>query len=433
LSDKNNMKVRARALMTGEEYKRYNNDKASGPPSRPLEFPAPFIGRAKWKRVKIAPFRNGCTKGNHMLPTTVHILYSSRGMSRGSLTDKAYWVKKKISDTVYGCIRVCVVMVRQKREKTNKEPDKIESDLDSLWEPTGELVAVKMSAWKKIRSLRGRHLEDPLKEISGMQLVGNYHPHILGCIEAMQDEEWLYLVTPLCRGGDLFGKVLEGMRYDGRGMIEESLAKIWFRQVLLGLLHLQKKGVCHRDICLENILIHDGKCKIIDMGLCLRVPYFDPNNEGCVADVSADTNRLLMINQGQGGRNLLYLAPELIAEDTFDGFATDLWSAAIILYIMLTGHAPFKWAHESDVNFNRLINGELKSMMEQCNIPISDEACDLLQKMLHRDPQKRMTLCQVMTHTWVVALEETNDSYTDSYDCKEQYDTHWLSGNRAQI
>ena len=167
-----------------------------------------------------------------------------------------------------------------------------------------------------------------------------------------------------------------------------------------GLYHLQKKGVCHRDISLENILMHKDQCIIIDFGMCLRVPYSDPINDGCVADVSAGTIRRLMRAQGQGGR-WTYMAPEIVAQDTmFDGFAVDLWAVAVILYIMLVGLAPFKLAHESDQLFERFANGQLKETLRHWNIPISDEACDLLQNMFWRDPCQRLTLAEILEHPW---------------------------------
>ena len=165
------------------------------------------------------------------------------------------------------------------------------------------------------------------------------------------------------------------------------------------ILHLQKKGVCHNDICLENILINGKICKLIDFGLCLRIPYSDRYNEGCVTDVSADTSRLLMINEGRYGSNIQYIAPELISKERcFDGFASDLWSTGVIFYILLTGHAPFKWAHESDQSFVAIMDGQLRYILKQLNIFLSEEAIDLLNGMLQRDPRKRLTLAQVMTH-----------------------------------
>lgn len=101
--------------------------------------------------------------------------------------------------------------------------------------------------------------------------------------------------------------------------------------------HLQKKGVCHRDISLENLLLDkDDKLCLIDLGMSVRVPYNDTYGRG-VTDVSAGTTRRLMITQGQGGK-LMYAAPEVISQQhAVDPFATDLWSVGVVLFIMIVG------------------------------------------------------------------------------------------------
>lgn len=199
---------------------------------------------------------------------------------------------------------------------------------------------------------------------------------------------------------------------------DESRARVWFRQLLEALLHLQKKGVCHRDLSLDNLVLEaNNNLVLIDFGLALRVPYADSSNYGGVSDVSEGTNRLFMKAQGQGG-NLTYLAPEIIERDeAFDGFAADLFSAGVILFVLLVGLAPFKWPNSSDVRYAQIKRGKLKELMA-AHLPenaVSDEACDLLQNMLWRDPRRRLTLAQILQHPWVVGPgEETEASESNS-------------------
>jgi serine/threonine protein kinase len=140
---------------------------------------------------------------------------------------------------------------------------------------------------------------------------------------------------------------------------------------------------------------------LIDLGMALRVPYTDPCNMGCITDASEGAVRRLIHPQGQGGK-LMYLAPEVVASDCFDGFAIDLWAAGVVLFVLLVGLAPFKWAHASDKRYAKISKGCLQELMHGLNIPLSDEACDLLQNMFWRDPHKRLTLAQVMQHPWVL-------------------------------
>jgi serine/threonine protein kinase len=165
--------------------------------------------------------------------------------------------------------------------------------------------------------------------------------------------------------------------------------------------HLQSLGICHRDMSLENILVDAEKCLVIDMGMCLRVPYNDPSGRGDVTDVAHGATRRLMKPQGVCGKHN-YMSPEVYANtDAFDGFAIDLWAAGVILYIMLTGFPPYDQASRTDQRFDLIVNGRLVNQLVSWGINISPEAGDLLQSMLVVDPRHRLTLAEVLTHPWV--------------------------------
>jgi serine/threonine protein kinase len=177
---------------------------------------------------------------------------------------------------------------------------------------------------------------------------------------------------------------------------------------------------------MENVLLDENdQIVLIDPGLSLRVPYTDPSNFGCITDASAGTYRRLIKAQGQGGK-LMYAAPEVIErDDVFDGFAVDLWSAGVILFVMLVGLAPFQWAHPSDKRYAKISKGGLGEMMTSLNIPISADACDLLQCMLWRDPMRRFTLAEVMDHPWTQGAEkhsEDRDIQPDATPKASTYD-----------
>ena len=164
---------------------------------------------------------------------------------------------------------------------------------------------------------------------------------------------------------------------------------------------MQKKGVVHRDLSLENVLIHDDRCVIVDLGMALRVPFVDPDNEHVLADASAGTMRRLIQAQGVGGR-WTYIAPEVVSsEDHFDGYAVDLWAAGVILFILLVGRSPFEMAVETDRYYSTFSSGGLKETLRHWDVPISDEACDLLQGMMWNNPSDRFNLAQIASHPWV--------------------------------
>mmetsp|Transcript_15814 Transcript_15814/g.29370 ORF Transcript_15814/g.29370 Transcript_15814/m.29370 type:complete len:226 (+) Transcript_15814:76-753(+) len=208
---------------------------------------------------------------------------------------------------------------------------------------------------------------------------------------------------PYCSGGDLFGVVVKfAEESNGEIGMPEPVARYWFRQILWGLHHLQSVGVCHRDLSLENVLVDCENCLIIDMGMCLRVPYNDPARHGNITDVTRGAGRRLMKPQGVCGKHN-YMSPEIFSNTSpFDGFAIDLWAAGVILYIMLTGFPPYDQANRTDQRFDLIVNGNLVRQLRSWQINLSEDAGDLLQSMLQLDPRDRLTLAEVMAHPWVV-------------------------------
>lgn len=160
-------------------------------------------------------------------------------------------------------------------------------------------------------------------------------------------------------------------------------------------------GVSHRDISLENVLVDQmTKAAIIDLGMCLRVPF--GADDGSIVDATKGTLRRLLSPQGQCGKPN-YISPEVhLNTEPFDGFAIDVWACGIILFIMLVGLPPFEWANRDDPRFRMITKGGLALMLNQWNRPVSNEAGDLLQRMLREDPKERLSLMEVMDHPWVI-------------------------------
>ena len=91
---------------------------------------------------------------------------------------------------------------------------------------TEHKAAVKIMSWQKIRELR--HIEVPQKEVAAMQFVSRegVHPHVMGTLDVLQDDEYLLMFMPFCSSGDLFGFVQQAGRFP------EPMARYWFRQIL---------------------------------------------------------------------------------------------------------------------------------------------------------------------------------------------------------
>jgi serine/threonine protein kinase len=220
----------------------YDDVASSGPAARPLDFPAPTVFRCENVDIRARDHRSG----------TIHHLKHvvMRGdKENGRPADTAYLVKKKLGKSVYGSVRLCIVLKRCSRSSDDKckeerqdstSDDTLKSDFVE-WESTDFQAVIKVSEWSKIHAMRGRHLEDPIREISAMQLLGNYHPHVLGALEVLQDDNCLYTVMPYLSGGDLYGRLVdccprrrpsENPERETHGF-DESQARVWFRQLLL--------------------------------------------------------------------------------------------------------------------------------------------------------------------------------------------------------
>jgi serine/threonine protein kinase len=389
---------------------RFNEVEYASPPLAPLEFPAPTIHCAQRNR-------HAFSYVNHInqqvvLCTDQTFLVPLATAAQHGHTQRGYLFKRKaLSKSSLSALYVCVVL--QRRENAMQQADE-EASTTVNWVSTDKLVVVKVSSWARHpQQTRGSTVTTPNNEAAAMQHIGNYHPNVLGCIEFLRYGYHLYTVMPYCPGGDLYHKILEGpennktIRHHSEGQ-----ARIWFRQLLLGLAHLQKKGVCHGAISLENILLNENEDLVIaDFGLALRVPYTQLNNSLGIADVSGGSLRRLIKPQHdkkiKGATR--YMSPELSSlTQAFDGYAADLWSTAVVLFILLVGWAPFRLAKDTDAKYVQIaMRGKLRQLLWNSNVHhVSPEAINLLQSMLRHDARKRLSLADVMTHPWVTKFTE---------------------------
>jgi serine/threonine protein kinase len=415
LNDNNNHRVQDaldREILSANSSISFTSVRSSGPPTRPLDFPAPVLDNAIIASADIIDHTTGqifqATILKRRPASTHHHRELSKlciNESREQEPEKAYRLQRKIRSTTYGSIRLCVVL---KRVSSGIIPQEVVVACPE-WETTSEMVAIKVARWSQLQSLHRRHLDDPIKEIAALQLLGVFHPHIISILDALQTDTHLYCVLPYMSHTYL----VEKLAASPTGLSEVQ-ARIYFRQILCGISQLQKKGICHRDICIENMVVDENNMiHIIDFGLALRIrPNFvDSYCRLLISDVSANTCRWR------------YVAPEVKSRSAFiDGFAIDLWSAGIVLFELLVGKKPFRQPDQTDKNFKQIsVNGNLVILLQSKGVDISDDAMNLLQHMLWSDPAKRMTLSQIVNHPWV---EGRRTAFTSSNENDEQQ--HWF-------
>jgi len=398
-----------------------------GPPSPPVPFPRPAFERGRRDDVLCYIPQTG----EHQVMKNVLFRDFSREYSDGdSRVRQAYWPNphKKPIKTIMGHVEICYVLERcrsqcdddeDRNENGSMSSNEADEDEDIVFQWTNRRVAVKVNYSKRIDELRTKHAEDPLKEIAAMQVIGDSHPHVMGCLEVLFDGRNLNVIMRYC-SEDMFQLLQQSqMRPDSHqnpGM-PEGVARYWIRQIVDGLAYLHNaQGICHRDLSPENIMIEkDTHCLIIDMGMCLRVPYLDDDtgtvtaNDGGTA-VTSRKRRCLFQPQGACGK-LPYMSPEVYRNrDPFDGQAVDLFAVGVICFCALTGNRSFARPHDSDAQFYWMTHG-LDQLLSDWNVQLTKEGMHLLQNLLQADPRLRLTLEETQKHPWFAFPDETPDSH----------------------
>ncbi|KAB2060390.1 Calcium-dependent protein kinase 21 [Gossypium arboreum] len=245
---------------------------------------------------------------------------------------------------------------------------------------TGNTYACKSILKRKLRSKQDR--EDIKKEVQIMQHLSG-QPCIVEFRGAYEDRQSVHLVMELCAGGELFDRII------AQGHYSERAAAGIFKSVV-NVVHIcHFMGVIHRDLKPENFLLSSK-----DAGAMLK---------------ATDFGLSVFIEEGKRYRDIVgsayYVAPEILRRSY--GKEVDIWSAGIILYILLSGVPPF-WAETEKGIFDAISEGKLD--FESLPWPsISESAKDLVRKMLTKDPKKRLTSAQVLEHPWMREDGEASD------------------------
>ena len=216
------------------------------------------------------------------------------------------------------------------------------------------------------------------------------HPNIIKLYEIYEDERHIYLIMEECLGGELFDRILTKM--DSGKMYSEKEAAIIFKQLMSAISYCHSQGICHRDLKPENILFlskdENSPIKVIDFGLSKIF--------GEIAPIHHNKKRKKKIMETRVG-TAYYVSPEVL-NGKYDE-ECDIWSAGVILYIMLSGDPPFNGENDNEI-YRNIIKKKFTFPDEEWK-NISNDAKDLISHMLC-DPDKRFTAQQVLQHNWIV-------------------------------
>jgi len=236
---------------------------------------------------------------------------------------------------------------------------------------TGNEVAVKSISKLKIRSEEER--SEVEREIAIMRHLEG-HENIVKLFDVFEDRTHIHLVMELCKGGELFDQIIT------KGHYSEKEAAELVRTMLLVIRHMHSLGVMHRDLKPENFLFDKATMKATDFGLS---SFLSPQQrlDECVG-------------------SSYYIAPEVLKRDY--SVEADVWSAGVILYILLCGSPPFYGANDKEILQKILkykdggINFHFKPWPQ-----ISDGAKECVLMMLKRDARSRGTAEQILSHPWM--------------------------------
>ena len=255
---------------------------------------------------------------------------------------------------------------------------------------TGEIRAMKIIKNTSIGDNDGAANKKFLKEIQVLKELE--HPNIIKIFEYYIDNKYHYIITELLTGGELYEAILKFQKFN------EKKAAYIMKQILSALNYLHSKGIVHRDIKPENILVQNDNnnkknnnymdelhIKLIDFG----------------ASNFFKENEILTLKVGSP----YYIAPEVLNKSYNE--KCDIWSAGVVLYVMLTGNFPFV-GKTSQKLFENIKTGKYKNTGKEWEA-ISEQAKDLIKKMLELNTTKRITASECLKSPFITSLNTSEN------------------------
>jgi polo-like kinase 1 len=199
------------------------------------------------------------------------------------------------------------------------------------------------------------------------------HQYVANFEHFFEDSEWVYILLELCHNQTM-NELLKR-----RKRLHEIEVQWWTLQIISALKYLHGHRVIHRDIKLGNLFISNKmEIKLGDFGLATKL------------DFDGEKKRTIW-----GTPN--YIAPEVIEGKTGHSYEVDIWSLGVVIYTLLIGKPPFETSNVKKT-YSRIKNN---SYTFPDHVQISDAAKDLIKRILIKDPKKRPTLDEILSHEFL--------------------------------
>ena len=205
------------------------------------------------------------------------------------------------------------------------------------------------------------------------------HPNIVKIYEFFDTVIYYYIVTEYCKRGELFSYITN--------VYNERQLAVLFYQVFSGLCYLHEKKILHRDLKLENLMVSE-----VEKDLVTGEEYF------WIKIIDFGTAKIFQKNKTEKTiiGSSYYIAPEVLKKKYNE--KCDTWSVGVILYMTLAGCAPFDGEDDHEI-IKSIKIGKYNKNDERFS-KHSPEVKDLLNKLLERNIDKRLSAKEALNHPW---------------------------------
>lgn len=307
-----------------------------------------YASRRKYKTQSLAnPFRHADTN----YPVYIHeALFMPEFSVKGQVTEADFEILDVISRGAFGHV------IKVKKKISNQDPA---ISIDYEQQQQQQIFAMKIM-WKS-QVIRDRALQQVKDEVTiAMNCVDN--PLIVKTWHYWQSKRFLYIITDYVENGELLSLWLKVHHFP------ERLAILYAVEMSLVLDYLHKHGIIYRDIKMENILLdHRGHIQLIDFGLSKWLRLGERTGTIC--------------------GTIQYMAPEILSVEPYD-HSVDWWSLGILIYALLSGEYPLN-AAKDHIQMNEKVSKHVFEL-DRSRGQYTEEACDLVRKLLRKNPQRRL-------------------------------------------